>query len=291
MHRKWVTGALMVAPSALILTVMMAYPALQTLVFSVSDIKLPTFETRFTGLANFTRATSRSEFGEVIGNTVLWLAGTVGARFLVGFWAALVMNTERRGLKVMLIVALLPWTIPQIVAAHTWRWMFQSDYGMLNAMLHSFGLGHLAHSWLGDSTTALPAVMVASVWSGYPFIMLMLLAGLKGIPEELYDAAEVDGAGTVQQFMNVTLPSIQGVIFIILMLETIWALNTFDLIFVMTGGGPGSATEVLGLFIYRIGFRSFEFGSASAMGVVLLGLALAFLVVYLPFAANARRKG
>lgn len=278
-----------VGPAAVILVVMMAYPTIQTIRMSVSEVSLPGFELQFNGIRNFIYAFNQAEFNTVVKNTFLWLAGTVVLRFAVGFIAALTMNTELPGLRVFQVIALIPWTIPQIVAANTWRWVFQSDYGLLNALLNSIGLGSLAHPWLGDSATALGAIMVASIWTGFPFIMLMLLAGLKAIPNELYDAAKVDGASMRQRFLYITIPSLKGIITIMLMLETIWALNTFDLIFVMTGGGPGSASEVFGLFIYRLGFRSFQFGPASAMGVLLLVFALMFMLVYLPL--MNRKKG
>ncbi len=263
------------------LLAMMLYPSIQIIMLSMSDITLPTFDLRFSGLRNFIRSIRSPDFLKMLLNTVTWVGGTVFFEFLVGFGAALTMNTERRGIKIFQALALMPWTVPQIVSANTWLWIFQTDYGLLNVALRSIGLGRWALPWLGDGTTALWAVMVGAIWHSFPFIMLMLLAGLKSIPEEQYEAGRVDGATRFQRFLYITLPNLKGIIFITCMLQLIWALNTFDLIFVMTGGGPGGSTEVFGLFIYRLGFQDFDFGAAAAMGVMLLVLALLFLVCYL----------
>ena len=287
-RRKYLIGVVFVLPSVLILFLMMFYPTVQTFWFSVSKVKLPTFETSFNGLNNFSRVIAKPEFWMVIKNTLIWVVGSVVIRFVIGFWAALTMNSDLKGMKVFQLIALFPWVIPSIVAGNTWKWMFQSDYGLLNSVLTRIGLAQFTHPWLGDSHTALWAILVASVWTGYPFIMLMILAGLKGIPDELYEAAKVDGASSVQLFRFITLPGLKSVITIILLLQIIWAWNTFDLIFVMTGGGPGGATEILGLFIYRLGFNSFDFSGAAAMGVLLLSFTIGFLILYLIVSSRRR---
>jgi multiple sugar transport system permease protein len=278
--RRYGIGALLVLPCTAILIVMMVNPSVQTLVFSFSRVTLPKFDTVFIGFDNFWRVFSKPEIGMVLFNTLVWMLGTVVLRFVLGFWAALTMNAGFRGAGIFRILILLPWTVPSIVAANTWRWILQSDYGLLNGVLRSWGLGQLAHSWLGDPATALASVMLAYCWAGYPFVMMMLLAGMQGIPKELYDAGKVDGANAWQIFRYITIPSLRSVLIIVLLLEVISSLNSFDVLFALTGGGPGGATEILGLFIYRLGFTNFDFAGASAVSVVLIGLALGCFIVY-----------
>ena len=277
---KQLPGLLFVLPCAVMLIVMMVNPTIMTFVFSFSKIQFPKFDTTFIGLDNFIRIASKPQMQTVLINTFLWMLGTVIFRFILGFWAALTMNSEVKGIGVFRILTLLPWTVPSIVAANTWRWILQSDYGLLNAMLRSWGLGHFAHAWLGDPATALWSVMLAYSWAGFPFVMMMLLAGMQGIPKELYDAGKVDGANAWQIFRYITIPSLQSVIIIVLILEVISSLNSFDVLFALTGGGPGGASEILGLFIYRLGFTNFDFAGASAISVILISLAMLGFVFY-----------
>jgi multiple sugar transport system permease protein len=200
------------------------------------------------------------------------------------------MNAKLPGIVTLRVLVLLPWTVPSIVAANLWRWVFQSDYGLLNNGLRSIGLDNLIRPWLGDPNTALSAVMVAYSWAGYPFVMLMLLAGLQGIPKEYYEAARIDGANNRQLFMYITLPSLRSLIAILLLLEVINGLNSFDMLITMTGGGPGGASEILGLFIYRLGFTNFDFAGASAVSVTLLIIAAGVFLFYAPSQIRSRRR-
>lgn len=279
-----------VLPCAVVLILMMVNPVIRTLIYSVSEIALPSLETKLIGAGNFVRVFSRPEVPLVLWNTFAWIAGTVALRFAIGFVSALVLNTDIRARQLWRTLALLPWTVPSIVAANTWRWVFQSDYGLLNGFFRSVGLERFAHSWLGDPATALPSVLVAYSWAGYPFVMLMLLAGMQGIPEELYDAAKIDGADSFQCFRYITIPGLKSIIFIILLLEIISGFNSFDLLFTMTGGGPGGSSEILGLFIYRLGFTNFDFSGASAVSTVLLGIAVLCFLFYVPASAKKRRN-
>jgi len=289
MVRRNLYAYLFVLPCATVLLLMMFNPILRTLLYSVSEITLPKFETTFTGTRNFTRVFSRPEVPLILLNTFIWIAGTILLRFSLGFGAAIVMNADLRARQLWRTLALLPWTVPSIVAANTWRWIFQSDYGLLNGILRAVGLGPLAHTWLGDPATALPAVLLAYCWAGFPFVMLMLLAGMQAIPLEQYDAAKIDGANAAQSFWYVTLPGLKSIIFIILLLEVISGFNSFDLLFTMTGGGPGGASEILGLFIYRLAFSNFDFAGASAVSTVLIVVAVLCFIFYVP--ASAKRRG
>jgi multiple sugar transport system permease protein len=213
----------------------------------------------------------------------------VAFRFLLGMVAALLMNARVPGIGVLRVIVLIPWTVPSIVAANTWRWMLQGDFGVINGMLKAWGLGSLSFSWLTNAATAMPAVLLVITWAGYPFIMMMILSAMQGLPVEYYEAATVDGANVLQRFWHITIPGIKPVLFILLALETISAMNAFDILYIMTGGGPGFATEIFGLFVYRLGFKNLDFAGASAASVVMIAVVLLLFSVYL-FQQNTNGK-
>jgi ABC-type sugar transport system permease subunit len=178
------------------------------------------------------------------------------------------------------VLVILPWTIPSVVAANLWRWVLQADAGLLNETLRSFGLDAAAANWLGDPTHAMASVILAYSWAGFPFVMLLILAGMQGIPGELYEAAQMDGANWWHLFWNITVPSLRGVLIVALVLEVVSAINSFDTIMVMTAGGPANGTEIWGIAIYREGFVKYDLGGASAMSLLLVVTAVALFVVY-----------
>ncbi|HEV2357856.1 MAG TPA: sugar ABC transporter permease [bacterium] len=268
--RQWGPGYVLALPAIALIAVMMVYPTLQTLRFSVSTVGLPAFRTTFVGLGNFAGILADPATGSLLRRTLAWVAGTVLLRFVLGFLAALVFNAKVRGTAWMRVLVVLPWTIPSVVAANLWRWILQTDTGVLDQTLRAWGLGALAANWLGDPRTALTAVMIAYSWAGFPFIMLLILAGLQGVPEEQYEAAQVDGANAWQLFRFITVPAVSGVLLLALLLETIQAINSFDTLTVMTGGGPANATQTWSLAIYRRAFVDFNLGGASALSVLML---------------------
>jgi ABC-type sugar transport system permease subunit len=288
--QKKLTGAVYVLPCAAILLLMMAYPVVQTFVFSLSNIELPGFKLSFAGMKNFTRAFTKPGFAMIVGNTIIWTIFSTLLRLLLGLGSALLMNASVRGIGVLRIIALLPWTVPLIVSANSWRWMMQSDFGVINETLSLLGLHQFDLTWLASSKTALSSILVASTWAGYPFVMMMLLSALQGLPKELYEAARIDGASRFRLFRHITLPGIRPVLFVVCALEFISAINAFDMIFIMTGGGPGGSTEVLGLFVYRLAFSNFDFGSASSVSVLLILIAMLGFGLYALAQARNRKK-
>lgn len=271
---------ILVLPALVLIAVMMIYPVIQTLYFSVSRVRLPTFATSFIGLDNFTRIISDPETWPLLSRTLVWVGGTVALRMALGLAAALIFNARVRGTVWMRVLVVLPWAIPSVVGANLWRWILQTDMGVLNQTLRSWGLGDWALNWLADPDTAMYAVIVAYSWGGFPFVMLLLLARMQGIPEELYEAARVDGANWWQSFRHVTLPSLRSVLVVALILEIVSAMNSFDTLIIMTGGGPANATRIWGLEIYKKGFTDFNLGGASALSVLLFAGVLAMFVFY-----------
>lgn len=288
--RSYLSGMLLIAPILTILVIMMLIPMIRTFQYSVSKIEFPALKTSYIGLGNFRRVFSLGYFGTVIYNTVIWILFSVISRFALGFLAALLLQSSRKAVKVIRVLVLLPWTTPSIVSANTWKWMFQADMGFINNFLKSIGLSTWAHNWLGSPTTAMGSVLLAYTWAGYPFVMMMLLAGLQSISEELYDAGKIDGANTWQLFLHITLPELKPVIISVLILEITSGLNSFDLLFTMTGGGPGGSTEILGLLIHRLGFTNFDFAGASAVSVFVMSVAVIVFLISRPLKGIQRGK-
>lgn len=292
--RRKIRGLAFVCPCMIMLIVMMAYPVIQTVVFSFCDITLPKFDVSFSGVSNFTRVFSKPEIAPLIKNTIIWTLFSVVLRISMGMAVALVMNSEVRGIGFFRLLVLLPWTIPTIVSANAWRWMLQGDYGVINGTLRAVGLPQLAMSWLSNVNTAMPSVLMATVWAGYPFVMMMLLSAMQGLPKEQFEAAMIDGANAFQRFWYIVIPNIKPVLYMVIVLETISAINSFDMLYTMTGGGPGGATEIFGLFIYRLGFTNLDFSGAAAVSVVLILIAILGFCLYVPMTAQGRsgkRKG
>jgi ABC-type sugar transport system permease subunit len=251
---------------------------------------LPTFQTTLTGVKNFIEVLQNPDTGPMVVRTLTWVVGTVALRFVLGFFAALIFNAKVRGTMWMRVLVVLPWMIPSVVAANLWRWVFQTDNGILNETLRSWGVHQSALvDWLGNPHTVLGAVIVAYSWAGFPFVMLLILAGMQGVPEDQYEAARVDGAGWWPIFWNITVPSLRGVLAVALILEIVSAVNSFDTIEVMTGGGPANASKIWSIGIYTTGFQSYNFGGASAMSVLMFIVAAALFGVYGWFNARGAR--
>jgi multiple sugar transport system permease protein len=278
--QKWGPAYVLILPAIILIVAMMLYPLIQTLIFSFSSVQLPLLTPVFTGFSNFARVLQNPETPPLILRTLAWIGGTVVIRFVLGFVGALIFNSRVRGTVWLRVLVIIPWTLPSVVAANLWRWMYQGDIGVIDQTLRSIGLGSLAADWLGDPHLALISVMIAYSWQGFPFVMLLLLAGLQGIPRDQYEAAALDGANWWRIFRDITLPSLRGIIAIALILEVVSSINSFDTITIMTGGGPANATLTFGIDIYRTGFSLFDFGGASALSVLMFAAALVVFVVY-----------
>lgn len=278
--RKIMPAYYLVFPAILFIGMMMIYPIFQTFYFSVSKVQLPQFQTTFVGFSNFEKILSDPETFMLFIRTITWIVGTVALRLILGLAAALTFHAKVKGTIWMRVIAVLPWTIPSVVAANLWRWIVQTDSGVLNQTLRSWGLGDWALNWLASPDTAMATVIVAYSWAGYPFVMLLILARLQGIPEDLYEAAKLDGASTWQLFRFITLPMLGGVLLIATILEIVSAINSFDTLVIMTGGGPARATQIWGLEIYKSGFGEFNLGKASAYSVLLFIGIVAIFIFY-----------
>jgi multiple sugar transport system permease protein len=220
-------------------------------------------------------------------NTATFTVLSVLGHLAIGLGVALLLNQQIRGRAAFRNLALLPWMLPPAVVATGWAWLYHNPFGMLNPVLVGLGILSTPRAWLASPDTAMGAVVVANLWRGFPFISLVLLAGLQAIPNALYEAAGVDGAGAWARFRHVTLPGLKRVMLIALTLDVINTVKYFDLIWVMTAGGPANRTEVLSTLIYRLAFQFFRTGRAAALAMVMVLALAVFSIFYVRLTVRA----
>lgn len=221
------------------------------------------------GLSNFTDVLEAG-FWPTLGRTIIFALAATLLSFFVGLVLALLLDSKMRGRTVLRGLFLLPWVIPGVVVSFLWAWIFNANYGVLNAMLEALHVTDGNTAWLAEPHSAMIAVVIAKSWMSFPWIMVLLLAGLQGVPHELVEAASMDGAGKWWIIRSVKLPHLRSVIFVVLLLEISYNFQHFDTLFVMTGGGPGKATTTLALEVYRQAFSAFDLGHAAALGTLWL---------------------
>ncbi len=273
---------LLLAPLALVMATVVAYPFLQTIVISFTNAKLLTgfAKSRWVGLENYAFAFTDVEFLKALGRTLYFTIVSVGLEGLFGVLVALLLNQEFRGRAFCRALLVLPWALPTIVNALMWRLIYQPDFGSLNAALTQTGVLSSYMSWLGDEAVAMNAVILADVWKNYPIVALIVLAALQNAPKELYEAARLEGAKGWDCFRVVTWPVIVGPLLVALVLRTIEALKVFDIIYVMTRGGPANATKTISFFVYQESFSFNRIGSGASYALIVVLVAMVFITFY-----------
>jgi multiple sugar transport system permease protein len=280
--KELLVGCLYLAPVAVCLGGTIVFPILKAMHMSLyNHVLIKPQEYRFVGVGNYARLLHDETFWLTLWNSMEWVFGSVALQFLGGFAAALLLHQSFPGRAFVRTVTLLPWIVPGVVVALVWEWLYQPNYGVINDVLFRLGWLHERVAWLSDPRLAMPAVITANVWRGVPFFAIMLLAGLQAIPDELYEAARVDGAGVVGRFMHVTLPLVRPIVVVATATRIIWTFNYADLIFVMTSGGPANATQITSTYTLLMAYSNLDFGYAATLSVVLLAIMLALTVVYL----------
>lgn len=276
----WV-GLVFIAPAFAVFTLVLSFPIGYAVYLSFFKVQ-PDFTLIYNGIKNFAATLRDPFFWNALENTIIYTFSSVALHFIVGFFLALALNCSwLKGRLLFRIVFFIPWSISFVVTAVTWRWVLNAQYGILNAFLRQIGILVENVTWLGSASIAMPTAVVVNAWRGYPFIMVMIYAGLQAIPREPYEAAVVDGASKFQLFYHITLPSLRNVILVASVLDMIWVFIQFELIQVLTAGGPGRATELLTNLIYRVSFSFYEFGVGSAIATLTLIIVLAFSLVYI----------
>ncbi|MFB6569815.1 carbohydrate ABC transporter permease [Streptomyces noursei] len=273
----------MTAPVVLVIGVIIGIPLVRGVYFSLTDANEANVERsigmnhipatyHFTGLDNYRAVLTDGVFWGRLGWTVVWTVGCVGLTFLTGLALATLLNRQLRGRTAYRLALILPWAIPAFVSVFTWRMLYNEKNGILNKLLAGGGID--AVPWLNDPTWAKLSVIAVNVWLGVPFMLVALLGGLQSIPGELYEAAEMDGASAWQRFRHITVPGLRAVSGTVILLSTIWTFNMFPVIFLLTRGGPGDATEILVTYAYRLSFVDSprNFSASATWGVVILAL-------------------
>ncbi len=266
-----------VMPGVALLVMVLGWPALTSILYSVETEK--SGEAAYTA-ANYLNLLKDPFFKTTFWNTIVFVSLSVASHLVLGMAVALVLNSTLPAKPLFRVITLLPWVVPDVVAGIIWKWMYNPTYGALNDLLMKIGLIQTPVEWLSNPRLAMISVILVNLWRGFPFVMLILLAGLQAIPKHLYEAAAIDGAPKLQQFIHITLPGLKKMIVVALALDIVWEVRRFGLIQAMTQGGPGILTEVLSTYTYKQYFQFFRFEYASAISVVMTGF---LMLVSLPY--------
>lgn len=280
----------MVFPAILLLAFVVVYPTFNLFYTSLFFKNGQLGVTRFVGLQNYKKLFFDANFWQYLGHTIVYVGSAVTISLILGLIISNILNKAIKGRSALRTIMLLPWMIPLVLTGITWRWILQDIYGAFNALMMKLGIINQSIAWLTDGTTAMMGVITADFWANTPFVTIILLAGMQSIPDQLYEAADVDGATGWQKFYNITLPLIKPSIFVALVMRTLFAIRALDIVYALTGGGPGESTEVLASYIYNLGRRWLRMGYGSTVGVVLLliTIALVFLFMFILKPGSAR---
>ena len=270
------TGFLFALPALIVLMMLIAYPVTYTGILSVTNQ-----QEEFVGLQNFRDVLRPRVTTQALWNTLWWVFGSIFFQVIFGVAAAILLNQNFRGRAVVRSIALIPWVVPGIVAATTWAWMFHTEFGIINYMLTGAGVLEEPIGWLITGNTVLPAMIAINVWKLFPFVAIMVLAGLQSIPQELFEDAKVDGASYWEEVRHIMLPQIRPVVTAVTLLLVIWALNAITIIYAITSGGPANKTLITPIQIFRLAFESSAFNQSAALAVMFFGIVMLIVFIYI----------
>lgn len=282
-------AVLIILPGLALLIGVVVYPLISALVSSFFEQSLLYPGRTFVGFDNIV-AVLQGDFLRLLWQTLVFTAGTTVFPFFIGFALALALNTRLKGVKILRGAMLIPWLVPGVVVSFLWMWIFNANYGVLNALLEGAGLIDNPQAWLAQPGTAMWAVIIAKSWQTFPWMMVMLLAGLQTVSPDLHEAAELDGAGTIRRFFSITVPHMKGIIGLVVLLEIIWNFQHFDIIYVLTGGGPGGSTQTFATAVYETAFRGYDLGRAGALGLLWMSILSILVFVYIRFTEKGEER-
>jgi len=281
--RDWKVATLFVLPLVLIMAGLIFWPFINAILLSFTVRNIVTRSEQFVGLRNYVNLWNDADFRGAVANTIRFTVGSVVTKFFVGMAIALLLNSKLPFRNVLTGIMLLPWIVPEVVTAMAWRSIFDPLFGGLNPILLQLGLIDRPIGWLSEPAFAMPSVIAVNVWKGIPFYTILLLAGLKAIDREQYEAAEVDGANVIDRFRHITLPGLQYVILVTVLLSTISTFNTFGLVYLMTGGGPGGATRLYSILAYEKAIVGLRFGPGAATALSMAPVLALFILLLARF--------
>ena len=270
----------LIIPVVIFMIIVYGYPLLLTFKYSFQEVSLIGSENNFVGFRNYIRVLTDEKFYNTLILTFKWAVLTIAIKIVIGFIMALLLNGELYFKKALRFLILIPWAIPQVVVAILWTWILDGQYGYLNYYLQKFGFVEEAIRWLSDPNLALISTSIVDAWIGIPLITMIFLSGLSSIPDSLYEAAMVDGANLFQRFRYITLPAMKKVFLIALTLTTIWTFNSFNVIYVLTGGGPMDATETMMIKIYHEAFGKYNLGMSSTLSIIVFIILTILSILY-----------
>ena len=274
-------GAVLIAPTVLVFCAVILYPLVSAIYLSLFSIYTPTLAGDWVGVDNYGALLASGDFWSAVLNTLIWTVGTLMLQLVCGVAVALLLNQSIVFQSLARSLILFPYFLSTVVAVLVWRWLFNDLYGILNHVLLIAGLIDAPVNWLGQMPNAMISVILVGAWKYFPFVVIAVLARLQSIPEQLYEAATIDGAGPFQRFTDITLPQLRDVLVVVVLLRAIWDFKEFDLIYLMTGGGPVKATQTLSLLVYEEAFRLNRMGMASTYAVAMMLVLLGFTLLYL----------
>ncbi len=287
LDNEQVLGYLLVAPVVLLLLALVAYPFVISVSMALTDRTIGN-PGRFIGLTNMQRLWQDSIYLQTVHNTLIYTAGATLLKLVAGFGLALLINERFRFRQAVRSAVLLPWIVPAALGTMAWLWIFAPSFSVLNWILIHLGVIKIGLPWLVDSNLALFSVILVNAWRGIPFFGITLLAGLQAIPQELYEATAIDGAGKLGRFRYVTLPLMRPILLITLVLSIIWTFSDFQTVYALTGGGPINSTHLLATLSYQVGIASGRLGEGAAISLTMLPPLLVLVAVQIYY---LRRSG
>lgn len=280
-QRETKTAVIMLLPALIFLAVLIVYPLCKVIydAFNYQHLINKSLS-GFAGLDNFRKVIADEHFAQSVKNTVVWTFFSVLGEYIMGMATAVLLNQKFKGRAIFRTFIFIPWLVPIIVAGMTWDWLLNPDFGIINYVLKNMGIIENSINFLGDSKYAMATVIFVNIWRSFPYYTISILSAMQSIPQELHEAASIDGAGTIKRFFYVTLPQLRSVSLVIIFIHVIWTAINFDFIWVLTEGGPNYATQTLPLMIYRFSMKTFDVGAASALSTMMFTVMTIMFVFY-----------
>ena len=275
------TGLALIAPAVLLFLVLIAYPLVAALALSFFKIYTPTLSGPFVGFDNYVALLGSGEFWKALRVSFIYAGSTLALQMVVGIAVALMLHQGLFMRSLARSLVLFPYLLSTVVAVLVWQWLFNDLYGMFNHLLLRVGLVATPVDWLGSMPNAMLSVILVSTWKFFPFVVIAVLARLQSIPTSLYEAAMIDGAGPWARFRDITLPQLRGVLMVVILLRAIWDFKEFDLIFLLTGGGPVTSTQTLPILVYREAFPLSQMGMAATIALCMLAIMVVAMIAYM----------
>lgn len=270
-----------VGPIFLLLVIMFGYPLIKSIVMAFQNYKLGNANVYFNDFANFQKMFRDKDFPLLLKNSIVYVIVSVFGQFIGGLILALCLRDKFKGRGIYQSIVFLPWAFSAFVVGLVFRWSFNGEYGVVNDVLMKLGIIKKGIAWLGTPGLSLVVVILAMIWIGIPFFGIMILAALQSIPDEIYEAADMDGCGMFRKFFSLTLPYIKPTVIMTILLRTIWIFNSFDLVVIVTQGGPANYSQTLPSYMYTKAFSGYDFGLAGAFGVLLMVILGVYAVLFL----------